>query len=62
MQVVEQAKGVIMANSRCSPDQAFEMLRSAAQLSNIKLSDLAGMIVRNAAGVRGRRVLLGRRD
>jgi AmiR/NasT family two-component response regulator len=62
MPVVEQAKGVIMANSGCGPDQAFEMLRSAAQLSNIKVCDLAGMIVRNAAGVRGRRVLMGHRD
>src|SRR5262249_8523145 len=62
MPVVEQAKGVIMANSRCDPDQAFEMLRRAAQLGNIELCDFAGMIVRNAAGVPGRRVLTGHLD
>jgi len=49
MPVIEQAKGIIMAQSRCGAVEAFEMLRQASQRSNIPLRDLAARIVAKAA-------------
>ncbi|MBT0769430.1 GAF and ANTAR domain-containing protein [Kineosporia sp. J2-2] len=43
--VIEQAKGVIMAQNRCGPDQAFEILRTASMGRNVKLRDLARQMV-----------------
>ncbi len=51
MPVIEQAKGILMAESRCSPDQAFAMLRAASQRSNVKVRDLAEEIVGRVSGV-----------
>jgi hypothetical protein len=45
MPVIEQAKGILMAQYRCSPDEAFELLRRASQRGNVKVSDLAAQIV-----------------
>lgn len=45
MPVIEQAKGILMAESNCSPDEAFAMLRAASQRSNVKVRDLAEEIV-----------------
>ena len=45
MPVIEQAKGILMAQSRCTPDEAFAMLRAASQRSNVKVRDLAEEIV-----------------
>jgi hypothetical protein len=42
---IEQAKGIIMAQTRCDPDQAFEILRRASQRSNTKLRLLASELV-----------------
>ena len=42
---IEQAKGAIMAQNRCGPEQAFEILRRASMGRNIKLRDLATQIV-----------------
>lgn len=50
MPVIEQAKGVIMAESRCGEAEAFEVLRQASQRSNIPVRDLAARIVAKAAG------------
>jgi hypothetical protein len=47
--VIEQAKGIIMANSHCDEDQAFEILRRASQRTNIKLRDVARQIVLKTA-------------
>jgi GAF domain-containing protein len=47
--VIEQAKGILMAQHHCSPDEAFVMLRSASQRSNRKLRDLAQAIVDGTA-------------
>jgi len=44
--VIEQAKGIIMARERCTPDQAFQVLVKASQHRNMKLRDVAGAIVR----------------
>jgi len=43
--VIEQAKGVLMAQRHVTPEQAFEMLREASQRSNRKLRDIATGIV-----------------
>jgi hypothetical protein len=50
MPVIEQAKGILMAESRCSPDEAFAMLRAASQRSNVKVRDLAEEIVGRVSG------------
>ena len=52
--VIEQAKGVLMAESRCSADQAFDMLRRASQRQNIRVRDLAAQIVSRASTGSGR--------
>jgi GAF domain-containing protein len=43
--VIEQAKGVIMATSRCEPDAAFQSLVEQSQFENRKLRDVAEEIV-----------------
>jgi len=55
MPVIEQAKGILMAQTGCGPEQAFDMLRRASQRSNVKVRDLASEIVRRAdAGAQNR--------
>lgn len=49
MPVVEQAKGILMAQQRCGPDEAFDLLRRASQRANVKVSDLAARIVEQVA-------------
>ena len=43
--VIEQAKGILMAVQRCSPDAAFEILVRASQNQNRKLRAIASEIV-----------------
>ena len=43
--VIEQAKGVLMAQRQVDADQAFEILREASQRYNRKLRDIAVGIV-----------------
>jgi GAF domain-containing protein len=43
--VIEQAKGVLMAQQGVDEEQAFEMLRAASQRGNRKLRDIARGIV-----------------
>jgi hypothetical protein len=43
--IIEQAKGIIMANSHCDQDEAFDVLRRASQRTNIKLREVARQIV-----------------
>jgi hypothetical protein len=45
MPVVEQAKGILMAQHRCGPDQAFDLLRRASQRANVKVSVLAARMI-----------------
>ena len=42
---IEQAKGIIMASMRCTPDEAFERLVKLSQRRNVKLRQLAVDIV-----------------
>lgn len=46
--VIEQAKGVLIAQQGCSVEEAFDMLSRASQTSNQKLRDLAAAIVEGA--------------
>lgn len=48
--VIEQAKGVLMAQRRIDADTAFEILREASQRYNRKLRDIAAGIVDSVQG------------
>ena len=47
--VIEQAKGILMAQHRCGPDEAFDLLRRASQRANVRVSALAARIVEQVA-------------
>jgi ANTAR domain len=49
MPVIEQAKGIIMAQSRCGDAHAFDLLRRASQRSNVPVRELAAQIVAKTA-------------
>ena len=46
--VIEQAKGIIMGERRCTPDQAFAVLTKLSQDGNRKLREVASDLVENA--------------
>jgi GAF domain-containing protein len=48
--VIEQAKGIIMATQRCSPEQAFAHLSELSSKQERKLRDVARTIVEQARG------------
>ena len=43
--VIEQAKGILMAERRCTPDEAFAALVRASQDAHRKLRDVAALLV-----------------
>jgi AmiR/NasT family two-component response regulator len=43
--VIEQAKGILMAQNRCGPEEAFDLLRRASQRANIKVQVLAERLI-----------------
>jgi hypothetical protein len=47
--VIEQAKGVLMAQAGCDPEKAFDILRRASQRTNVKIRDLAADVVDRAS-------------
>ncbi|MFC0860768.1 GAF and ANTAR domain-containing protein [Sphaerimonospora cavernae] len=49
--VIDQAKGILMSTSGCSAEEAFEELRKISQHHQVKVADLARMLVSE----RGRR-------
>jgi ANTAR domain len=51
--VIEQAKGIIMAQCGWSEDRAFDALRQASQRENVKVRDLATRIVAKTASSGG---------
>ena len=63
MPVIEQAKGILIAQNGCTPEEAFDMLRRASQRSNVRVSELASGIVDRAVtrGRPGREEQQGRR-
>jgi GAF domain-containing protein len=46
--VIEQAKGIIMGERHCSPDEAFSILAKLSQDTNRKLRDVATTLVQQA--------------
>jgi transcriptional regulator with GAF, ATPase, and Fis domain len=46
--VIEQAKGILMGERRCSADEAFQILTRLSQDSNTKLRDVAAALVNKA--------------
>lgn len=46
--VIEQAKGVLVAQQGCTPDEAFELLVRTSQAGNRKLRDVASALVDGA--------------
>lgn len=46
---IDQAIGVLVAQERINPEQAFVLLRRASQNSNVKLRDVAAALLRSAA-------------
>ncbi|WP_158544467.1 GAF and ANTAR domain-containing protein [Blastococcus sp. TBT05-19] len=44
-QVIGQAVGLLMAQQRCTADEAFDMLKAASQRNNEKLRDVAARMV-----------------
>lgn len=62
MPVIEQAKGILMAEQRCGPDEAFDLLRRASQRANVKVSVLAAQIVEQIASQSGLAPCLPRPD
>ena len=48
--VIDQAIGVIMAQNRCTGDEAFEVLRRASQHRNVKLRQIAADVVTSVSG------------
>jgi len=48
--VIDMAIGVVMAQNRCGPDEAFTLLRKASNSRNTKLRDVATSIVASISG------------
>ena len=51
--VIEQAKGIVMGERRCTAEEAFTILVKVSQDSNRKLRDVAAALVERAAGSDG---------
>lgn len=50
MPVIEQAKGIIMAQAACDDAEAFDTLRRASQRSNVPVRELAAQLVAKSTG------------
>jgi GAF domain-containing protein len=48
--IIDQAIGVIMSRDRCPSEQALAALRDASQRSNVKLRDIATVVVASVSG------------
>lgn len=48
MPAIEQAKGVVIAQTGCDPEEAFELLRKASQRGNVPVRELALAVVAQA--------------
>jgi AmiR/NasT family two-component response regulator len=46
--IIDQAKGILIAERGCSPEEAFAMLSSASQRDNRKVRDIAKALVDGA--------------
>ena len=52
--VIEQAKGILVAQQHCTPEQAFELLTRLSQTTHRKLRDCAADLVASTAEDRAR--------
>jgi GAF domain-containing protein len=50
--VIEQAKGMIMVQRKCSAGAAFDVLRQISMEENVRLADVATQLVESASGHR----------
>ena len=48
-EIIEQAKGIIIAPKRCSADEAFNILKQKSQATNTKVRTIAQELVDNAS-------------
>jgi GAF domain-containing protein len=48
--VIDQAMGILMAEQRCTADEAFALLRAHSQNTNRKLRDVAADIIERVSG------------
>jgi GAF domain-containing protein len=48
--VIDQAMGIVMAQQRCTSDDAFTLLRAHSQNTNRKLRDVAAEVVERVSG------------
>lgn len=48
--VIDQAIGIVMAQNRCTAEEAFRILRSASSQRNVKLREIAAAIVHSVTG------------
>lgn len=48
--IIDMAVGAIMAENRCSRDTAFQILTKASNTRNIKLRDVAALVIRSISG------------
>ena len=53
--VIDQAKGILMAQTGCTPDDAFDMLRAASMRDNRKLYEVAARLIASVVERGGRR-------
>lgn len=53
--MIDQAKGIVMAERRCTPEAAFEVLVRLSQDTQVKLADVAAALVYKAQGPSPRR-------
>ncbi len=47
---IEQAKGILMSQRRCTADEAFAILVTLSSQANRKLRDVAAAVVQHATG------------
>ena len=48
--IIDQALGIVMAQRRCTAQQAFEILRHVSQDKNVKLHQIAASIIQTVSG------------
>jgi AmiR/NasT family two-component response regulator len=51
--VIEQAKGIIMGDRRCTAEEAFRVLTEVSQHGNRKVRDVAAALVARAGSPSG---------
>ena len=43
--VIEQAKGIIMADRRCGPEEAFDLLKRLSNDTNVRIAEVAAAVI-----------------